>query len=278
MSSRQGIIVRPLLNIRKTELLDYLREKGLDYVTDSTNLERQALRNRLRLDVMPLLNEINGQAVESLFRTAQIVRESLPIYNRGIRELFADYQITPYSMPLSLLRQSAFAQTLLHEWLSGRGFSNTQEKEVLRSLDATPGLRWDSASDTLLLDRNELLLRKKSDTQTAQLQICQTIVPSISETGPNIAYFDADLIHEPLTTRLAKTGDYFYPLGLGRRKLLSDFMTDRKLSLFAKQAQVVLCHGEDIIWLVGLRSDHRYRVTQQTKRILKITYTSSTID
>jgi tRNA(Ile)-lysidine synthase len=227
---------------------------------------------------MPLLTQMNGQAVEALFRTSQIVRESIEIYNRGIEETFAEHLVTPQRMPLSLFRQSPVAQTLLHEWLSGRGFSSTQEQEVLRSLDTIPGHLWNSKSYSLLLDRNELLLKEKNTTQEIPFQISQTIVPSISETGPYIAYFDADLIHEPLTMRLCKTGDYFYPLGLGRRKLLSDFMTDRKLSLFAKQSQVVLCHGEDIIWLVGLRSDHRYRVTQQTKRILKITGTPAITD
>ena len=85
-----------------------------------------------------------------------------------------------------------------------------------------------------------------------------------------IAYFDAEKLNQPLRLRTPRPGDFFYPLGLGGRKLLSDFMTDHHLTRFQKQTQPLLCHGDDIIWVIGLRSDHRYRVTKDSKAIVKI--------
>ena len=281
MSPRTGIIVRPLLDVRRADLISYLSSRGLTYVTDSTNLERDALRNRIRLDIMPMLRQINPRADEAIAQTARIVRESLPIYKEAVNGRFAAAGVTPERMPLEFLRQQGpEAPALLHEWLCQWGFNTTQQDEILRSLGATPGRMWQSPRACLLLDRQALVIKPAApgeDLTTPaqlpseqQLQITRTIVSSIDETGPHIAYFDADKLTLPLTLRTPRRGDYFYPLGLGGRKLLSDFMTDLHLSRFQKQAQPLLCHGDDIIWLIGLRSDHRYRVTKETKTIVRI--------
>lgn len=281
MSPRTGIIVRPLLDVRRSDLISYLNSRGLAYVTDSTNLERDALRNRIRLDIMPMLRQINPRADEAIAHTARIVRESMPIYKEAVTRRFASAGVTPTSMPLEFLRQSGSeASALLHEWLDQWGFNSTQQTQILRSLNTTPGRMWHSPGACLLLDRQSLVIKptapgKEQGTPSQQsscpqLKITRTIVNAIGETGPHIAYFDADKLTQPLTLRTPQRGDYFYPLGLGGRKLLSDFMTDLHLSRFQKQAQPLLCHGDDIIWLIGLRSDHRYRVTSETKVIVKM--------
>ena len=278
MSPRTGIIVRPLLDVRRADLISYLNSRGLTYVTDSTNLERDALRNRIRLDIMPMLRQINPRADEAIAQTARIVRESLPIYKEAVNGRFAAAGVTPYRMPLEFLRQQGpEAPALIHEWIEPWGFNTTQQDEILRSLGATPGRMWHSPGACLLLDRQALVVKPAAQAGEApqpdtcpQLEIRRTIVGSIGETGPMIAYFYADRLTLPLTLRTPRRGDFFYPLGLGGRKLLSDFMTDQHLSRFQKQAQPLLCHGNDIIWLVGLRSDHRYRVTKETKVIVKI--------
>lgn len=280
MSPRTGIIVRPLLDVRRADLISYLRQRGLSYVTDSTNLERDAQRNRIRLDIMPLLRQINPRADEALAHTASIVRQSLPIYQEAVSRRFDAAGISPTRMPLDFLRQSGpEAPALLHEWMTPWGFNSAQQAEVLRSLDSEPGRMWHSTEASLLLDRHALEIRPThlavpqytdQPYSTPQLEIKRTIVDAIGETGPNIAYFDAERLTLPLTQRYPRNGDYFYPLGLGGRKLLSDFMTNLHLSRFQKQTQPLLCHGDDIIWLIGLRSDHRYRVTKETRQIVKL--------
>ena len=277
MSPRAGLIVRPLLDVRRADLVRYLEGRGLTYVTDSTNLLRDARRNRIRLDVMPLLRQINPRADEALAQTARIVRDSLPAYTEAVRHRLEDGGATSTRLPLSLLREAGpQAAALLHEWLYGRGFNSTQEAEVLRSVHAGPGPMWHSPRARLLLDRDALVVEPAESALPGTgphytlSDIRITHVEAIGTTGPHIAYFDADKLTLPLTLRTPRRGDYFHPLGLGGRKLLSDFMTDLRMTRFQKQRQPVLCHGEDIIWLIGLRSDHRYRVTRETRDIVRM--------
>ena len=282
MNSKGGGILRPLLDVSKKDLLEYLKQRGQRYVTDSTNQERDAVRNKLRLDVMPVLRQINPRLDETFCRTASILRETLDIYDEAVRQTFEEYGVTAEEMGIGTLwRHTGMAKSLLHEWLRGRGFNRMQEEQILAHLmnrfqtwEQLSGKVWESSTHLLLMNRRMLILRPrkaKPVTDDGQKPKIETsIVDSIGETGPGIAYFDADLITKPLTVRLVKRGDAFYPLGLGGRKLLSDFMTDLKFSLFQKQEQYVLCHDRDIIWVIGLRSDHRYRVTDKTQRIMKI--------
>ena len=102
-------------------------------------------------------------------------------------------------------------------------------------------------------------------------QLKEEIVPCIEETGPDIAYFDADLLTEPIEVRPVREGDAFVPLGMKGRKLVSDFLTDRKVNRLQKAETFVATCGNDIIWLIGYRSDNRFRVTDKTRRILKLT-------
>ena len=100
----------------------------------------------------------------------------------------------------------------------------------------------------------------------------QEIVPCIGETGPDIAYFDADLLTAPIEVRPVREGDAFVPFGMNGRKLISDYLTDRKVNRLEKARQFVATCGDDIIWLIGHRSDNRYRVTDKTFRILKLSW------
>ena len=271
---KNGYIVRPLLCLSREEILKYLESKRQSYVTDSTNSERIAQRNRLRLDVMPLLRSINPSAIEHLCLACDNVRQSLPYYKKGIEAAFKEQSITADTFPLSALN----SQTLLHEWLAGKGFNRTQEEEMLQEDLSTPfrgrncGKMWHSDTHTVLRDRNVLLLAPRSlSIVNCQLSIKEDIVSCIGETGPDIAYFDADLLTEPIKVRSVREGDAFVPFGMKGRKLVSDFLTDRKVNRLQKAETFVATCGDDIIWLIGYRSDNRFRVSDKTTRILKLT-------
>ncbi len=265
---RDGII-RPLLCLNREEILAYLKSRGQSYVTDSSNNERTYLRNRIRLDVMPLLRELNPAAVRHLCLAGDIVRESLPYYQKGIEATSRELGITEGRFPLSAL--AGHHQSLLHEWLVGKGFNNSQEEEMLLSAKSEVGKMWSSKSHSVLRDRDALI---QTEIQLSKVktppQIREELVSCIGETGRNIAYFDADLLTKPIEVRLVREGDSFVPFGMKGRKLVSDFLTDVKLSRFEKAETFVATHGEDIIWLIGHRSDNRYRVTESTSRILKL--------
>ena len=267
-------IIRPLLDITKEEILQYLARMRQGYVTDSTNLERDALRNRIRLDLMPMLRQLNPNITDCLARTAHNVR----------MELDTDSEESRY-----------------HRWLAPYGFSRSQILDIYThclngkrktengkpSAHRSPltahrssGLTWHSATHTLLLDRGEWILQenKASDNTASQLHIDElptgTVLTTQDFLNQTQAFIDADSIKGALVLRPMRQGDRFRPYGMKKgTKLLSDFLTDRKVSLLDKQAQLVAVDSatDDIIWVVGREIDHRYRITPTTNRILRLT-------
>lgn len=269
MQPKSDGIIRPLLCLSREEILAYLKSREQSFVTDSTNSERTYLRNRIRLDVIPLLQEINPAAVEHLCLAQDNVRDSLPYYIKGVKSAFVELGITEESFPLSALKSSY--STLLHEWLADKGFNGSQEEEMLLAAKSEVGKMWTSKTHKVLRDREALIQTEIYNSKAKVLpKLRQEMVSCIGETGPNVVYFDADLITKPIEVRLVREGDSFVPFGMKGRKLVSDYLTDVKLNRFEKAETFVATQGEDIIWLVGHRSDNRYRVTDATKRILKL--------
>lgn len=269
MHPRQGHVVRPLLCCSRQDILDYLKSKHEQYVTDSTNLEDDARRNFIRHHIMPKLSDLQPGAPQALAQCAAYIQDALPYYQRGVHQAMQDAGITENSLSLDAFRRMGSPSILLHEWLAPCGFHAAMLNDILKRIDSQPGTRWKTATHTLLMDRGRMLLFANEE-ETAEPHIHIQQVPSIGETGADIAYFDADLLSQPLHMRLVRNGDWFVPFGMKGRKLLSDFLTDCKMNLHDKTRQYVLCHGEDIIWVIGLRSDNRYRVTSRTQHILKM--------
>ena len=260
MRPRNGHIIRPLLDMSKEEILDYLKHIGQDYMTDSTNLEREALRNRIRLDIMPLLRQLNPKAVEHIAETAEKVADAIPYYMKGV-DLSDD-----------------LTATTLHERLSGCGFNATQETCMLTAIrQRQSGKEFISPTHQVLIDRGKLILQdctnKPSQTVKLHIQIKEPDYPlkwlKAQNLTPDCAFLDADKVNAPLALRHPQAGDRFQPFGMGgRSRLISDFLTDHKLSLLEKQHQWLVTMGEEIVWVCRMRPDHRFRVTEATRRIM----------
>ena len=294
-------IIRPLLDITKKEILQYLAHMEQDYVTDSSNLERDALRNRIRLDLMPMLRQLNPNITDCLARTAHNVRMELDSdseeshYHRWLAPLgFSRSQILDiYAHCENGKRKTENGKLRVSENRSKVYFDYAEREqiqddkvELKPSAHRSPlivhrssGLTWHSATHTLLLDRGELILLEKesSANTTSHLRIEELptgIVPTAKDfLNKAQAFVDADNIKGELTLRPMRQGDRFRPYGMKQgSKLLSDFLTDRKVSLLDKQAQLVATDSatDAIIWVVGREIDHRYRITPTTKRILRL--------
>lgn len=262
-------IARPLLCVTREEILSYLSQISQDYVTDSTNLEREATRNRIRLDILPLLKQINPNIIGTLSDTCSIIASSLPLYRKAVEEKLERVVVKKNEMSIPLLQGSGNTDILLYEWLKNYGFTNTQLREMTESLDSTSGKLWESRSHRMLKDRDRLILQDK-DNQPREIEIIQEEVERITGTGPETAYFDKDKLTAPITYRTAREGDWFVPFGMKGKKLISDYLTDVKATRFEKENQLLALCGDDIIWVVGRRSDNRYRVDEKTKRIAKL--------
>lgn len=268
--ARNGRIVRPLLCLSRTDITDYLHGIGQDYVTDSTNLHDEYTRNKIRLNILPLLQQINPSVKESILQTARHLDDTYYIYKKGIDEgRQRVYDGSRISIPLLL--QEPSPATLLFELLAPLGFNHAQIDDIFTSLTGQSGKVFIAPEWKVVKDREYLLIENRQHTaRPPQLQTEeQDYYPGFPiPRDKNTACFDAGKIQHPLDLRLWRQGDTFVPFGMKGKKKVSDYLTDRKFSLVQKEQQWVLCCGNDIIWLVGERTDNRYRVDEHTRKIL----------
>lgn len=264
-------IVRPLLCLSRADVLQYLRGSGQGYVTDSTNLVDDVARNKVRLDVVPVLRQINPAAVDNIATTIENMKEVYRVYAAAIAADIERCEIQPGILSIDALSASVSPLSVLHEWLQGKGFNRAQMHGILDAANARQsGKIFEAETDCLLVDRNSLIL-KSAVIPCQPSQITMEIFPVEDvtiERDSAFAYIDADKVRSGLTIRTVLPSDTFQPFGMRGRRLLSDFMTDSKLNLFQKQQQLVVCDGDEIVWVVGLRSSERYRVGNATRRVI----------
>lgn len=286
---RNGHIVRPLLCVSRQDILQYLDSIGQDYVTDSTNLVDDVLRNKIRLHLIPLLNQLSPTASDNIARSAAYLSEAEKLYNASVAQC-AEGNVPPFSLPISDIKQSPSPLCLLHELLSPLGFNRSQIDQLLDCLDSTSGKEFSSPSHTLVIDRDRLIVEPISSplpplripepgnyrtSDQRLLKVESTSVITVSKT-PYCATLDLSKVQFPLTLRPVREGDAFCPFGMSGHRLVSDFLTDLKLSVLEKRRQLVVTDATDtILWLVGLRTDNRFRVTPDTTTILRLTFLPS---
>ena len=294
---RNGHIVRPLLGVSRQEILEYLDSIGQDYVTDSTNLQLEVLRNKVRLQLIPLLEQLSPGASDNIARSANYLSEAEKIYNASLNTLRAQgrsamplategtQELPQCALPISFIMDSPSPLCLLHEWLSPYGFNRSQIDQLLACLDGESGREFTSPTHTIVVDRDRLVVEPVSApmkphkipepgnyrlTEKLCLKVDTTDDISISKLA-DCATLDKEKVLFPLTVRPVQSGDAFCPFGMEGHKLVSDFLTDSKLSLLEKRRQLVVTDATGaILWLVGLRTDNRFRVTPQTTTILRL--------
>ena len=284
-------IVRPLLALSRQEIEDYLHSIGQSYVTDSTNLVDDVMRNKIRLNVLPLLEQINPNVVENIGKTARFMQETEKVVETAIRQqqetlIVHDAQKKTETVAIEALKRLPSPELFLYEWLAKKGFNTTQVEQLAEHLEGVSGRTFETPDYTLLIDREFLILApRKVQMKTLRIpeegryrvdeEYCLDVKIkeniSISKSDDCIT-IDKAKVKFPLTVRPVENGDAFIPFGMTGRKLVSDYLTDRKCSLFEKQSQLVVTDSEgQIIWLVGKRTDNRFRVTEQTKEVLQMT-------
>lgn len=279
ISPRNGWVVRPLLCVGRDEILDYLKTIGQEYVTDSSNADEQFLRNKIRHSLLPLMEEMNPNIRKGLMQTAINLSEVEKIYRTAVEqsrvrifipEVLGNTGLCEGCIRIEALLKEPSPRALLHEVLSPYGFTVSQEEDLYRSLCGESGKKFTSGEWTLLKDREKLLLYKRSDKEEIpcfDIEERQNTSNIMWPRDPSVACIDADKVEHPLLLRRLRKGDWFIPLGMKGRKLISDFLTDRKKSVRDKESQFVLVDGDKIVWVVGERLDQRYRITEFTKRI-----------
>lgn len=276
---RNGNILRPLLCVSRQEIEAYLQTKGQEYVTDSTNLEDDVQRNKVRLNVLPMLKELNPAVCENIQNMTMHLTEAQKVLDRLV-ENYKEFKCITFKE----LDEIGSREYLLFEWLKNYGFNGTQVQQIMEA--ETGGIVTSSLKYDVLKDRESYIvepsleplkpLRIPEDgTYILNNEVKFTVkkVPVWVSKDAAIATLDASKVCFPLTVRRVKEGDWMIPYGMEGRKLLSDLMTDRKMTLFEKRRQLLVVDAHDtIIWLVGIRINNQCMVDATTTEVVEIQY------
>jgi tRNA(Ile)-lysidine synthase len=273
---RNGHILRPLLCVSRAEIEAFLAEKGQKYVTDSTNLEADVQRNVVRLEVLPLLRKLNPAVVENIQRTAENLAEAQQVLNTIVANID-----NVKTLELSELDKYGSSEYLVFEWLKKYGFNGDQVRQIL---DAETGRIVSSAMGyDVLKDRGRLIVEPALepfrpmripeegtyvlDGKTRFSVRKKTVYVSKE---PHVATLDAAKVSFPLTVRRVEEGDCMQPYGMKGKKLLSDLMTDLKMTVFEKRRQLVVVDSQGVVlWAVGLRVAGFAAVSTTTSEVLE---------
>ncbi len=293
ISPLNGIVVRPLLCVSRHDIECVLADAGQDFVTDSTNLVDDVVRNKIRLGLLPLMRQINPSVSESILSTAENVGEAAKVFDSVVEE--DSFRIIKKGDPNSVkididgLLGCVSPESVLFHVLNDYSFNAAQSWQVFRSLPSGVGKVFLSSTHQLLVDRAYIIIEPLACYEPNILKIpCEGIYrygggiklrvellpwyqSSKVEADKNILYADASKAEFPLSVRVVADGDRFIPFGMKGSKLVSDFLTDRKINLFDKQRQLVVTDAEGrIVWLVSQRPDNRVRVSPCTDKVLRI--------
>ena len=302
MKVRNGHVVRPLLCLTRDEIINYLSHIGQSYVTDSTNLTDMYARNKVRLQLLPLMEQINPAAKSNIMQAALHLGEAATLYNRVMTETnerIATRCDEGIDIAIAPLLDTEVPRAHLHEILRPYGFNSAQVADIYHSLSSEAGRLFHTKDYTLLRDRTQLQVRRKPHTEPHEealhtlphegtLELPDGTLLTVSLMAPDASWqvprrsdvlcLDASRITRLLTLRHPRQGDRFSPFGMRGSKLLSDLYTDLKLPHTEKAKQWVLCHGDDIVWAVGLRSSERYRLNRNAEKVICIELTKKNSD
>ena len=288
-----GDVVRPLLCVSRHDIETVLGEAGQDFVTDSTDLVDDVVRNKIRLGLLPLMRKINPSVEECIISTTQNVAEAVNVVDHVVEadaeKVLSKYGQDNLDLSIPLLSKCISPESVLHFILNRYSFNSAQVWQIYKSLTSNVGKVFYSSTHQLLIDRNKILIEplatesKKNITvpcdglycydENTKFRISHVEWGTGSKLKPagNILYADASLVSFPLVIRTTVEGDRFVPFGMNGSKLVSDFLTDRKVNLFDKQRQLVVSDSKRrIIWVVNQRPDNRVRVKNTTTRVLMI--------
>lgn len=269
-----GRVVRPLLCVDRNEILSYLERLGQNFVTDSTNLQDNFTRNKIRHQVIPVLETINPSAVEAMADTAARLSEVAEIYGKAMEDAVVRVVTDGISLDAEALWHETAPKSVLHEVLYPLGTNVSQQRDIYRCLrSGESGKVFYTATHVLLVDHGRLCWKPKETVERKPVLKWELVEVNDSFVVPKdiaVACLDADKVNGALTLRRWRSGDRFVPFGMTGFKSVRNYLRDRKQSLFDKERQLVVCGGDDIVWVVEERTDNRFRVTPETRKVLRI--------
>jgi tRNA(Ile)-lysidine synthase len=278
-------IIRPLLNFRRTEIENYASQNNLLWREDASNATDYYLRNKIRHHLAPILSDINPSFSDSFQQTLENLKQIQSLADDASRMVYkkvVEDELDFKKINIDELKQLPNYKAYLYQWLQPLGF--TAWEDIYNLAEAETGKQIFSKNYQLLKNRNHFVIAQKGTLNDDEYTIkkgtsevnfhIKLLFCKVSDTfySTNKTIFvDDEKLHYPLTLRRWKTGDVFQPLGMmGKSKKVSKFFKDEKLSVIEKEQTWILCSGTEIVWIVGLRADERFKINNTTKTILQI--------
>ncbi len=295
ISTQVGKVIRPLMFASRKEILEYALQHRIPFREDSSNRSTKYLRNKIRLGLIPRIREINPKFTPLMIRNLARLTDAQRFIDHGIERIRTEAVTSEGdtdTIHLDRLDPAFPREFVIYELLaSAYGFKGDVIDALCRALgqEESTGKHFYARDRVAYIDRGRIII-----SPIAPDDACQTTIAKESPRcycGNSVLYFetldidaiktfgvpehiaqvDADRLQYPLTLRRWREGDWFVPFGMTGRKKVSDFLIDAKVSVPEKQRQFVLLSGDDIVWLVGRRIDDRYRLTNETENVLRIT-------
>ncbi len=303
---KNGHVVRPLLFASREEIMSYAEENQIEFVQDSSNAENKYTRNFFRNQLIPLVKTVFPEAEQNLFNNQVRFREIEMLYRQAIdvhtKKLLIRKGVE-WQIPINKLLRVMPLTTIVYELVKGFGFMPSQVEGIIALADSISGKQVSSATHRIIRNRNwfiiapiipapesipsMLVIEHPGEYTVGEYSFMigasgiDLFTNPLTESDPRlqmpdphlpaIAFADSQEIIYPLILRPARTGDYFYPLGMKKKKKkLARFFIDLKLSKTEKEKQWVLESNRKIIWVAGLRLDERFRVTHSSSEVVKM--------
>jgi tRNA(Ile)-lysidine synthase len=282
-----GRVVRPMLFLNRDEIQNIIAENGIEYVEDSSNTSAKYARNKIRLEVVPKLKELNPGLEHTFQNNLERFREFELLLTQYVDKLKKDLFVVTgdeITLPLAAIKKLEPKRLLLFHLLQQFGVNETIVDDLISSLDKHSGRVFETSDYRLYIDRDELIITKTDwpvyrpifmnvDDKTIhygsyKLSVLHDDSALIVKDNPMAVSVDTALLIFPLTIRTWLQGDYFYPLGMKTRKKLSDFFINQKIPLHQKNEIPLIVNGNgELIWIGGYRLDERYKINGNTKKV-----------
>ncbi|MBL7699954.1 MAG: tRNA lysidine(34) synthetase TilS [Chitinophagaceae bacterium] len=290
MLEKHDSIVRPLLHFHKKELLAYASENKLRWREDISNSSDKYSRNYFRNAVIPMVYKIYPEAEENILQNIERFHEADELYRQAVahyKKKLLEFRGDEVHVPVLKLKKASPVNTILYEVISDYNFTSHQLHDVVHLLDAEQGKFVQSTTHRIFVNRGWLIISPRNTERasnilieegTAEVKYADKVLTiqrakadGLQISGSrDVAQLDHRAVKFPLCLRKWKAGDYFYPLGMKKKKKVSRFLIDQKLSPTQKEKVWVLQSGNRICWVMGMRIDERFKITDSTKDVLVI--------
>jgi tRNA(Ile)-lysidine synthase len=278
-------IIRPLLFATRAMIVDYATANDIDWREDASNQANDYQRNYIRNTIIPLLEEVNPNLVETFRNTQERLKGAGDIVNEVVEKILENSPGDKLNLKKNLLQSTPSPAVVLWEIIKLFGFNYEQARDIV--MDHQSGKVFHSTTHTLTVDRDSYRVKKNEPSGITEVEVGRKSAEvsngeqkirlrETARAGYRIvrssatAQLDSEKLQFPLMWRRWKPGDSFVPFGMSQTKKLSDFLVDQKIPLPEKEGITVIESNGVIVWVVGFRIHDDYKITDTTQRVLII--------